>query len=86
MAAPPDGFYLPVDDVMRYLVRERTTLRLKQPLVRAGISPTNYKRILADQGYYKGMQVETLDRLLKGLGFDLMVCIGPTSLVKVPRG
>lgn len=84
MGAPPVGSYLPVADVMRYLVRERKTLKLTKPLMRAGISRSNYKRILADPEYHQSMRVETLERLLKGLGFDLMVCVGPASLIKVP--
>ena len=84
MADAPVGAYLPVADVMRYLAEERATLRLRKPMARAGISTTSYKRIVANPDYHKSLRVETLDRLLKGLGFDLMVCVGPASLIKVP--
>lgn len=93
MSAPSSGAYMSLPEVMRGIAAQQRAnprpangvscrIRLKQ----AGMSETSYKRFMRDPDYWRGMDVEAIDRLLKGLGFDLMVCVGPASLLKVnPR-
>jgi hypothetical protein len=91
MPAPATGAYMSLPEVMRGIVaqqranpRPATGVSCRIRLKRAGLSDTSYKRFMRDPDYWRRMDVENLDRLLRGLGFDLMVCVGPASLLKVP--
>lgn len=91
MPAPSPGAYLSLPEVMRAIIaqqrnnpRPASGLSCRMQLKRAGLSDTSYKRFMRDPEYWRRMDVDTLDRLLKGLGFDLMVCVGPASLIKAP--
>jgi hypothetical protein len=56
----------------------------KQVFLWAGVSSSSYKRLMRDPDYWRCMEVQALEDLLKRLGFDLMVCVGSASTLKVP--